>query len=178
MAVRGRDYISQTPVIYAVKHQSMLDTFIMNSIVGDTAFIMKEELLKIPLYGRICKKVGHIAIDRDMGMASMRKMLAQTRRAIDENRSVTIFPEGSRADPGQALPYMSGIFGIYKYLRIPVVPVALNTGYFWPKKGPLKKGTFVVELLPPIEPGLQKEDFMSRLEGAIETACKALPETS
>lgn len=181
MIVRGRQYISATPVIYAMKHQSMLDTFVMHSMLEDPAFVMKKELLKIPLYGRLCEKVGNISIDRDMGVKSMKKMLAQSRAEIGGDRSVIIFPEGSRARPGEKHPYQPGIFGIYKYLKVPVVPVAVNTGLFWPRKGAVKQGEFVIEFLPPVAPGLQKEAFMDKLEETIETASKSLlvtgPET-
>lgn len=174
MEVRGGENISATPVIYAMKHQSMLDTFIMHVILDDPTFIMKEELLNIPLYGRLCDKVGNIPIDRDMGMKSMKRMLIRSRKETDDGRSVIIFPEGSRAMPGEKHPYLSGIFGIYKYLKVPVVPIAVNTGVYWPKKGRTKKGTFIIEFLPPIAPGLQKAEFMDQLEEAIETASKKL----
>ncbi len=174
MEVRGKENISETPVIYAMKHQSMLDTFIMHSILEDPSFIMKEELLNIPLYGRLCEKVGNIPIDRDMGMKSMKKMLVRSRKEVDDGRPVIIFPEGSRARPGERHPYLSGIFGIYKYLKVPVVPIAVNTGVYWPRDGKTRQGTFVIEFLPPIAPGLQKEAFMGQLEAAIETACQDL----
>ncbi|MBL4802951.1 MAG: 1-acyl-sn-glycerol-3-phosphate acyltransferase [Emcibacter sp.] len=174
MEVRGRENISDTAVIYAMKHQSMLDTFIMHSILKDPTFIMKEELLNIPLYGRLCDKVGNIPIDREMGMASMKKMLVQSRKEIRDGRSVIIFPEGSRATPGEKHPYLPGIFGIYKYLKVPVVPVAVNTGLYWPRNGQMKKGVFVIEFLPPVEPGIQKDDFMGKIEEAIETASQKL----
>lgn len=174
MEVRGEDHISKTPVIYAMKHQSMLDTFIMHAIIDDPSFIMKEELLNIPLYGRLCEKVGNIPIDRDMGMKSMKKMLVRSRKEVDDGRPVIIFPEGSRSNPGERHPYLSGIFGIYKYLKIPVVPVAVNTGLFWSRGGHTKKGTFVIEFLPPIAPGLKKAEFMEKVENTIETACDNL----
>ena len=172
--VRGTENISDKPVIYAMKHQSMLDTFIMHPLVVEPAFIMKAELLNIPLYGIICERAGNISIDRDMGAKSMKKMLIQSRRATEDGQCVIIFPEGSRANPGEKHPYMPGIFGIYKYLKIPVVPVAVNTGLYWQRDGQIKKGTFVVEFLPPIEPGLQKKDFMTRLEDNIENASERL----
>lgn len=174
MEVRGRQHISTGPVIYAMKHQSMLDTFVMHSILDDPAFVMKQELLEIPLYGRLCEKVGNITIDRDMGVKSLKKMLGQSRAEISRGRSVIIFPEGSRARPGEKHPYQPGIFGIYKYLKVPVVPVAVNTGVFWPRKGAVKGGMFVIEFLPPIAPGLQKEAFMDKLEETIETASQLL----
>ncbi len=149
----------------------------MHSILDDPSFIMKEEILNVPLYGRVCRKVGNIIIDRDTGMKSMKKMLTLSRSETDKGRSVIIFPEGSRAEPGAKHPYMSGIFGIYKYLKIPVVPIAVNTGVYWPRKGPMKSGNFIIEFLPPIEAGLQKEDFMGRLENVIETASQKLLET-
>lgn len=171
MEVRGREHIAQGAVIYAVKHQSMLDTFVMHTVLNDPSFIMKKELLKIPLYGRICEKVGNIPIDREMGLKSMREMLLRTREESNSGRPVIIFPEGTRATPGEKNPYLSGIFGVYKHLKVPVVPVALNTGVYWPRKGALQKGSFVIEFLPPLCAGMAKDDFMAQLEQNIEEAC-------
>ncbi|PHZ84366.1 lysophospholipid acyltransferase family protein [Paremcibacter congregatus] len=170
MEVRGRENIAPQPVIYAVKHQSMLDTFVMHTVLDDPTFIMKKELLNIPLYGRVCAKVGNIPIDRDMGLKSMREMLQRSRQEIEQGRSVIIFPEGSRAVPGEKHPYLSGIFGVYKHLKVPVIPVALNTGLYWPRRGALKKGHFVIEFLPAIPTGLSKDAFMAQLEENIEDA--------
>lgn len=174
MEVRGSDHIAKSPVIYAMKHQSMLDTFIMHSIVPDPTFILKKELLKIPLYGRLCKGAGNIPIDRDMGLKSMKEMLRRSAEETKNGRPIIIFPEGSRAAPGEKHPYMSGIFGIYKHLKVPVVPIAVNTGLYWPQKGDLKRGTYVIEFLDPIEHGLKKAEFMEQLEQVIEGASQKL----
>ena len=174
MEVRGREHIAQGPVIYAMKHQSMLDTFVMHSIVKDPAFILKKELLKIPLYGRLCQGAGNIPIDRDMGLKSMKKMLHRSAEETKNGRPIIIFPEGSRAEPGEQHPYLSGIFGIYKHLKIPVVPIAVNTGLYWPRTGDLKPGNYVIEFMDPIAPGLKKAEFMTTLEQMIEGASRKL----
>lgn len=169
--VQGRENIPEGGSLLAVKHQSSFDTFVMHTIVQAPAFIMKKELLKIPLYGRFCEKSGMIPIDRDAGPKSMRELLKRTKSAIEQQRSVIIFPEGSRSEPGSHHSYQPGIFGIYKVLKKPVVPVALNTGLYWPKKGSLQTGgIMVLKFLPAIEPGKSREEFLGDLENSIEKA--------
>lgn len=169
--IQGRENIPLGGALIAAKHQSSFDTFVMHSIIHAPAFIMKKELLKIPLYGRFCEKTGMIPIDRDGGSKSMRALLKRTKEEIGEQRPVIIFPEGSRSVPGSHLPYQPGIYGIYKFLKMPVVPLALNSGVYWPKNGSLQAGgTIVLKFLSPILPGKEKEEFLTELENSIEHA--------
>ena len=155
----------------AMKHQSSFDTFVMHTIVSHPAFIMKKELLKIPLYGQFCKNTGMIPVDRDGGLKALKDMMQKSGAAIEDGRQLIIFPEGSRSLPGEQMTYQSGIFGIYKYAKEPVVPVALNSGVYWPKKGHLVAGgNIVFDFLKPIEAGLTKNEFMATLESKIEEA--------
>ncbi|WP_138380933.1 lysophospholipid acyltransferase family protein [Luteithermobacter gelatinilyticus] len=175
--VRGAEHIPRTPCIIAMKHQSAFDTLIMHALLKDPAFVMKRELLKIPLYGQYCKKSEMIPIDRSAGPRSMRTMMRAARKMIDAGRSVVIFPEGTRTLPGQRHAYRSGIYGLYKHTQKPVVPVAVNSGLFWPKKGfRWSPGTIIFEFLPPIEPGLEKKEFLAVLEERIEDASLKLLE--
>lgn len=172
---RGLENLPVGGRLIAMKHQSMLDTFVMHALIGDPAFVMKEELLKIPLYGAFCKKAGMIPIDRDGGSQTMRLLMRRSKAAIEEGRSVIIFPEGSRSVPGEKHPYQPGVYGIYKYTKAPVVPVGVNSGVAWPKHGPLQtNGTIIFDFCPALAPGLDKDIFLNKLETHIEESSMAL----
>ncbi|MBL4602649.1 MAG: 1-acyl-sn-glycerol-3-phosphate acyltransferase [Emcibacteraceae bacterium] len=175
LEVRGGENIPKGGALIAMKHQSSFDTFVMHTVVTHPAFVMKQELLKIPLYGHFCLNTGMIPIDRDGGLKALKKLMKDSAQSVAEERQLIIFPEGSRAIPGEHMEYQSGIFGIYKYTKHPVIPVALNSGVFWPKKGPLvPNGVIVFDFLEPIAAGLAKNEFMNKLEENIETASSAL----
>lgn len=171
LEIRGIENVPKGGAFIAMKHQSSFDTFVMHTIVSHPAFIMKKELLKIPLYGQFCKNTGMIPVDRDGGLKTLKDMMQKSGAAIEAGRQLIIFPEGSRSLPGEQMTYQSGIFGIYKYAKKPVVPVALNSGVYWPKKGHLVAGgNIVFDFLKPIEAGLSKNEFMATLENKIEEA--------
>jgi len=173
--IRGSDYVPIGGALIAMKHQSSLDTFVMHTIVSHPAFVMKKELLKIPLYGRFCLNTGMIPVDRDGGLKALKGLMQDSAHAIQGQRQLIIFPEGSRTIPGNHIEYQSGIFGIYKYTQQPVVPVGLNSGVYWPKKGNLVPGgTIIFDFLKPIEAGLKKDEFMNALEKSIESSSNAL----
>lgn len=175
LEVRGVENVPKGGGFLAMKHQSSFDTFVMHTIVSHPAFIMKKELLKIPLYGQFCKNTGMIPVDREGGLKALKDMMQKSDSAIKDGRQLIIFPEGSRTLPGADVKYQSGIYGTYKFTKVPVIPVALNSGVFWPKKGHLVAGgTIVFDFLEPIEPGLAKKEFMDLLEEKIETASKNL----
>lgn len=170
--VRGQQHLPPGGCIVAAKHQSAWDTLIWHRILDDPAMVMKAELLKIPVYGALCRKSRMIAVDRRGGAKAMRTMLEQTRRALSEGRPIVIFPQGTRTAPGtpiRAAPYLPGVAALYRGLGVPVVPVALNSGQFWPRRSFLRHpGTIVLEYLPPIAPGLAREAFMAELQARIE----------
>lgn len=175
LEIRGIENIPEGGAFIAMKHQSSFDTFVMHTIVSHPAFIMKKELLKIPLYGQFCKNTGMIPVDRAGGLRALKDMMQKSGDAIDDGRQLIIFPEGSRSLPGGEVTYQSGIFGIYKYTKKPVIPVALNSGLYWPKKGHLVAGGHIVfDFLKPIEAGLSKKEFMDTLEHQIEDASRNL----
>lgn len=178
LEVRGLEHLPKGGAFLAMKHQSSFDTFVMHTVVSHPAFVMKKELLKIPLYGQFCKNTGMIPVDRDGGLKALKDMMQKSSAAMENGRQLIIFPEGSRTLPGaESVKYQSGIFGIYKYAKKPVVPVALNSGVFWPKKGHLVSGgTIVFDFLEPIEAGLKKNEFMDTLQKDIETASLKLIE--
>jgi 1-acyl-sn-glycerol-3-phosphate acyltransferase len=173
--VRGLENIPDTACVVASKHQSMWETVSLIAIVEHPALVLKQELLYIPLYGWYVQKARMIAIRRSDGPKALRKMLRQAAAAAEEDRHLIIFPEGTRAAPGARNPYMPGVAGLYSHLDVPCVPVALNSGLFWPRrKLERKPGTIVIEFLPPIGPGLKRPAFMKELESRIETATDKL----
>lgn len=173
--VRGAQYITDEPVIYASKHQSAWDTIIFLVLLARPAYVLKRSLLRIPLWGWYLWRMNMIAIDRSAGASGMKHMLRQSQRALDDGRTLVIYPEGTRTRPGAAPHYHPGIIAMYSQLQKPVVPVALNSGAFWGRDAFCKfPGTITIEFLPPIAPGMDKKQFAALLEQTIETASQSL----
>lgn len=173
--IRGLEHAPKGPALIAAKHQGWLDVFAGFTFLPDACFVMKKELLKIPLIGWYCKKVGMVWVDRDAQASAMRKLLTDTQDRMRHDRQVVIFPEGTRTLPGQPGQYKPGIAGLYRDLGLPCTPLATNSGVHWPAKGHLiKPGTVVFEFLEPIPAGLKRGEFMKVLEERIETASNAL----
>ena len=173
--VRGRGNIPQGPCLVASKHQSAWETFALIPIFRDPALLMKRELFFIPFHGWFSRKFEMIPVDRDKGPAALRRMLHEARKRIDDGREIIIFPEGTRRPPGAPPDYKTGIVLLYNALGVPCLPVALNSGLFWPRRSVIRRpGTIVVEILPPIPPGLPREEFLRRLQEAIEGASSRL----
>lgn len=175
--VRGS--IPAGPVLVASKHQSMWDTIIYTAILRDPAMVLKRELLWIPFYGWYSHKTRMIPIDRGAGASAIRRMIAHARDAIALNRPIVIFPEGTRSSPGTKLDYKPGVAALYRQLDIPCVPVALNSGLYWPRRKFWRKpGIITLEFLSPIPPGLSREAFMAELEKRIEEGSSRLLQTA
>ncbi|MDQ7246668.1 lysophospholipid acyltransferase family protein [Dongia sedimenti] len=173
--IAGAENLPKTPAIYAAKHQSAWETLFLSRYLDFPAFVLKKELLSIPLFGWFLKKSGMIAVDRKGGASALRAMARQATETLDSGRSILIFPEGTRVAPGQSRPYQPGVAALYTQQKVPLVPVALNSGLFWGRRAFIKNpGTIVVEILPPIPPGLDRKAVMKELENRIETAAKAL----
>ena len=173
--VRGRENIPEGACLVASKHQSAWETFALIPIFRDPALLMKRELFWIPVHGWFSYKFQMIPVDRDKGPAALRRMLREARKRIDDGREIIIFPEGTRRPPGAPPDYKTGIVLLYDALGVPCLPVALNSGLFWPRRTVLRRpGTIVVEILPPIPPGLPKAEFLRRLETVIEGASNRL----
>jgi 1-acyl-sn-glycerol-3-phosphate acyltransferase len=173
--VRGDLSLLRRPVIVACKHQSAWDTFIFYLLASDPAYVMKKELMLIPVYGWLARKQRMIPIDRKAGAAALRGLLRAADAAKAEGRQIVIFPQGTRVAPGVSAPYQPGAVALYARLGCPVVPIALNSGCFWPRRSFRKyPGRIVIELLEPIPPGLAKAAFMTELERRIETATARL----
>ncbi|WP_395016089.1 lysophospholipid acyltransferase family protein [Dongia sp.] len=173
--VIGAEHLPQAAAIYASKHQSAWETLFLSRYLGFPAFVLKKELLSIPLFGWFMKKSGMIAVDRKAGASALRSMARQATETLEGGRSILIFPEGTRVAPGQSKPYQPGVAALYTQQKVPVVPVALNSGLFWGRRAFVKRpGTIVVQILPPIPPGLDRKLFMKELENRIEPAVTAL----
>ncbi len=173
--VRGQENITDSPVIYAAKHQSAWDTLIFLTLLKNPCYILKRELLRIPLWGWYLWRMEMIAIDRGGKSSTMKKMLRDAEKRLKEGRAIIIYPEGTRTKPEAAAQYHPGIAALYSHLNVPVIPVALNSGLFWGKNSFRKKpGKITISFLPPIEPGLPKAEFMSKLQNIIETESKSL----
>lgn len=169
--VQGMENIPKQPCIIASKHQSSFETFIFILLFRKAVFILKRELKWIPFIGLHLMALKMIFINRSDGTSSIRHIIKSAKMRIKENRSVIIFPEGTRTITGQKVKYQPGIAALYNTLSVPVLPVALNTGSFWPK-GMLSlrknSGKAIIKILPPIYPGLAKDKFLQILESSIE----------
>jgi 1-acyl-sn-glycerol-3-phosphate acyltransferase len=176
VTVCGREHLPDGPAIIAAKHQSWGDGIVMFAEARDLAFVTGDHLEKFPLLGGILRKMGAIIVD-NCGGARSRAALVSTEltRAAAENRKILIYPEGHLSPVGERHRYRSGVFHMYRNYGCPAVPVATNLGLFWPGQSfRLSPGEAIVEFLPAIPAGLGKEEFMARLERAIEERSLAL----
>ena len=172
---RGLENIPNEPVIFAAKHQSVWDTMYFLWLDDSNAYIMKGELNRIPFWKWYMSKSQHVIVDRTGGASAMRKMIADTRDILSNGRSVVIFPEGTRTAPYETQPYHPGIAALYSQINVTVVPVALNSGYFWGRRQFIKQpGKLTVQFLPPIPKDMDRKAFMAELEKRIETATRKL----
>ena len=173
--IEGLENLPDRPVVIAAKHQSMWETLAFCHIFRRPIFVLKQELLRIPFYGWYLERMGMIAIDREGGAGALRRMIAEARQRLDAGKHIIIFPEGTRTAPGQRRPYHPGVAALYKQLGVPVLPVALNSGLFWPARSFRQRpGRITVKLLPPLPPGLDRREFLARLEQGIEDASRSL----
>lgn len=175
MEVRGRQHLPRGACLVAAKHQSAWDTFALIPLFHDPAVVLKAELTAIPLYGWFCRKFEHIVVSRERAAVALKSMLATSRQRAEEGREILIFPEGTRSPPGAPPDYKPGIVALYETLGLPCIPLALNSGLYWPRRSLMRyPGTIVVEFLEPIPPGLDRRAFRSTLENRIETASARL----
>ena len=173
--VVGRENIPAGPALFAIKHQSAWETLAINLIIRDPAIVLKRELTWIPIFGWYLLRTGQTAINRSGGMSTLRDMVKAAREALADGRSIVIYPEGTRVAPGSRQTYHAGIAALHGALDVPVVPVAVNSGVFWPHRMlGLRPGVITIEFLPPLPAGLPRRDFVQTLETAIETACDRL----
>ena len=172
---RGREKLPAGPCIVACKHQSLWETFALFMLLPDPTYVLKRELMWLPLFGWLATKARMIPIDRGSHTKALASMTAAARREAARGRQIVIFPEGTRRPPGAKPRYLPGVAFLYAELGLPCVPIALNSGLFWPRRSLRRHpGTVLVEVLDPIPPGLEKREFLVRLQNATEQATARL----
>ncbi len=173
--IRGREHIVPGTLLVACKHQSLWETFALLTLFGDPAVVLKKELTLIPLFGWFALKFNMVTVDRNAGYSALKRMIQQAKYARDERRQIIIFPEGTRKAPDAQADYKSGVAALYKSLNISCLPIALNSGLYWPRRSFLRHpGTIIIEILPPIAAGSARGAFMAELETTIEDATARL----
>lgn len=173
--VSGYENLPPGPCIIASKHQSSWETMSYTLLFDDAAIVLKRELVYIPVVGWAMARAGNITVARGDGAKALRSLVRQAQDRIKQGRSILIFPEGTRVAVGDEKPYQVGIAALYRQLGVPVVPVALNSGLFWPRRIFIKRpGVVSMEILPPIPPGLKRDEFMALLRERTETATARL----
>ena len=168
--IKGKENIlNETKFFIASSHQSMFETFYLQTIFNSPVFILKKELLMIPIFGWYLKKIESISIKRDRVSKDNLGFYQNIRKIINNSsRPIIIFPQGTRVLPNENPPFKKGVGRIYEELNIYCQPVAINSGYVWPKKGKkISKKNIIISILKPINPGLDKEDFVKVLEKTI-----------
>ena len=168
--IKGTSNIPKTEKYFvASAHQSMFETFALQAVLDYPVFILKKELLKIPLFGLYLKKIKSIEIIRDTTTKDNLSFFDKVATIIkNENRPLLIFPQGTRIKADERVPFKKGVGRIYEKLNISCIPVALNSGNVWPKKGIIKyPGKITISLLEPIKPGLNRDEFIKNLENKI-----------
>lgn len=172
---RGGGNIPTGGYIIAPKHQSMWETFALCLYFPDFSFILKRELAWIPVFGWYLKRAEQIAINRSSGSSALAEASQKSRAILAEGRQIFIFPEGTRRPVGAPPLYKYGVAHIYSQANVPCLPVALNSGLFWPRRSFIRRpGTILVEFLQPIPPGLEKNAFLEILQDRMEAATATL----
>lgn len=171
----GRETLPQTPCIFAVQHQSAWDTFKLLVWFPDAAIVMKEELIHIPLWGTTVHRYGGIPVKRSKKAEDLKSFLREAKAMVAAGRAIALFPQGTRTLPGAPAHYNKGVAILAEELHLPVIPVTLDSGKFWPRGAFLKHpGTVQVRVHPPIPPGTPRAELMSRLRALFEGAPPAV----
>ena len=155
------------PALYAAKHQAMFETLELQALLDGPAMVLKEELADIPAWGWAARRYGALVIDRAASAKALRQMMREGKAAREAGRSVLIFPEGTRVLPGEQPPLKSGFAGLYRALGLPTVPVAVDSGVLWPKKGAKRAGVITFRFGAAIPPGLPREEIDRLVHAAI-----------
>ncbi len=173
VTVRIEGTLPREPFLYAIKHESYFETIDMPRLFNRPAVIAKGELLKIPFWGVVASRYGLIGIDRAGGAKELRALMKTARAMSAAGRPIVIFPEGTRAIPGEAAPLRSGFAGLYKLLNIPVVPIAVDSLSHVDRNGlPVRKGAITYLIGETIPPGLPREEAEARVHAAINALAR------
>ena len=155
------------PHLVAVKHQSMFETLEVARLTGLPIVVYKKELSRIPLFGGVTRAYGVIAVEREAGAKALRALVAEGRKALADGRSVIIYPEGTRVPVGTTPALRSGFAGLYRALGLPVLPVAIDSGRFWPRGLVKHPGIITIRFGEPIAPGLKRDEVEQQVHAAI-----------
>ncbi len=173
--VRGLEHAPSGPALVAGKHFSMLDTIVPFLALDDPAFVLKRELMGLPLFGWVAAKIRLIPVDREANATALRKLTADARDRLGDGRQILIFPEGTRTTPADAPAYKPGVAALYRELGVACTPLATNSGAHWSARGlRLTPGRVIYAFSPAIPPGLKRAEFMRTLQERVETATAAL----
>ena len=168
--VKGRHNIIKNEKFFiACSHQSMFETFYLQTIFDSPIFILKHELIKIPIFGWYLKKIGSVSINRNKISKDNLGLINKIKNSVKiTNRPLIIFPQGTRVLPSETVPFKKGVGRIYDELKINCQPIAINSGNVWPKHGELKpKQTIIISILSPVKPGMSPHDFTNYIEARI-----------
>ncbi len=170
ITIKGQENIVKDEKFFiAASHQSMFETFFLQTIFNSPVFILKKELLYVPIFGWYLKKIGSISIKRDQISKDNLSFFEDIKKIIkNTDRPIIIFPQATRVPPLERPQFKKGAARIYKELNIKCQPIAINSGFVWPKKGRKKSNKEItVSVLKPINPGLEKDEFIKNLEKDI-----------
>lgn len=174
-AFRGLDRLPDGPFIVASAHQSAWDTIGFYAVLADPVFVLKKELYRVPMFGAYARRLGMVAIDRSGGAGAARRMIRDVSARLAEGHPVVIFPGGTRSRPGEIVALKSGIAALYRRCGVPVVPVSLNSGFYWGRRSFIKKpGTILAEFGEPILPGLDADRFDALLSERLHDGNRRL----
>jgi 1-acyl-sn-glycerol-3-phosphate acyltransferase len=175
--IRGAGHIPRGSFVLAAKHQSTWETMVLHLLLANPAIVLKQELLRIPFWGWYARHLGVIAVNRSGGNKAIRGLSEDALDVVAKGRAIAIFPQGTRVKPGDWREYKSGVFRLYEQLNVPILPMALNSGCYWPRHSLIKRpGKIVVEFLPIIPSGLSREEVTLRLVRELEGASNRLVE--
>jgi 1-acyl-sn-glycerol-3-phosphate acyltransferase len=168
LEVTGLDRIAPGPALIASRHQSAFDTFVWLTLLPRCCYVLKHELLRIPLFGPLLRDAGLIPIDREAGAGAIRTLMREADRAVRENRQIVIFPEGTRSEPGSPLALQPGILALASRTGLPVIPVATDSGLCWGRRAFRKRpGTIHILIGHPIPPTADRPALARMLEQGL-----------
>jgi 1-acyl-sn-glycerol-3-phosphate acyltransferase len=174
LEVTGLEHIPRGAALIASAHQSAFDTFVWLTLLPRCCYVLKHELLRIPLFGKLIIATRMIAVDRSAGMAAMRWLMREGTRAAAEQRQIVIFPEGTRSEPGQPRTLQPGVAALAARTGLPVIPVATDSGYCWSRRAFTKRpGTIRIVIGPPIDAGLPRDALMRALQAGMNVLCES-----
>ena len=166
--IKGLEKFYDKNILFAVRHESVLDTILFLAYFPNIKYILKKELLYVPLYGLFAWRCGHIVINRKGRSSSIFLMMKKINSCLINNESIVLFPHGTRVKPSSIIDIKSGVYAIYKYLNIPIIPVYITSGNVWDRKGFMKRpGIVKLSFYDAINPGYNKIDFIKLLNSKL-----------